>query len=93
MAANRSDKLSTGPNARPKDESIAQTGSGIPDDAGALNRDLDEAARSDREADEVFEKGKRRDDNEPGRRQPDTAEGDRDRVERELARQSDQKKR
>lgn len=31
-----SEKRSTGPNARPKNETIAQTGEGLPDDTGRL---------------------------------------------------------
>ncbi|WP_375261906.1 hypothetical protein [Palleronia sp.] len=31
-----SDKKSTGPNARPKDATIAQTGEGLPDDSSDL---------------------------------------------------------
>ena len=41
------EKRSTGPNARPKDETIAQTGEGLPDDSGGPPEDaqkVDEAA-------------------------------------------------
>ena len=41
------EKRSTGPNARPKDETIAQTGEGLPDDTGERPEDaqeVDEAA-------------------------------------------------
>ena len=35
-------KISTGPNSRPMDESIAQTAPGIPDDSGGLPEALEE---------------------------------------------------
>ena len=41
------EKRSTGPNARPKDETIAQTGEGLPGDTGGPPEDvqkIDEAA-------------------------------------------------
>jgi len=39
-------KLTQGPNDRPKDATIAQTGAGVPDDTGKLlDIDDDEAAR------------------------------------------------
>ncbi|HZY67067.1 MAG TPA: hypothetical protein VFE52_00680 [Devosia sp.] len=39
-------KISTGPNDRPKDETIAQTGAGLPDDSGhPVEVDEQEAAR------------------------------------------------
>lgn len=37
------EKRSTGPNARPKDETIAQTGPGLPDDSGALPEGAEDA--------------------------------------------------
>lgn len=43
------EKRSTGPNARPKNETIAETGEGLPDDSGRLPEDVtnadEEAAR------------------------------------------------
>ena len=46
MADDR-EKLSTGPNERPINETIAGTGPGIPDDALAPNAELPEAPRDE----------------------------------------------
>jgi hypothetical protein len=49
-------KISTGPNSRPMDESIAQTAGGIPDDSGGLPEALEglEAANDAGAAERVF---------------------------------------
>lgn len=54
------EKRSTGPNARPKDETIAQTGEGLPDDSGGVPQDVEEAEvkAARRSLDRLEESGK-----------------------------------
>jgi hypothetical protein len=54
MADDR-EKISTGPNEEPINETIAGTGPGIPDDALGPNQDLPEAP-SDEEVERIAEK-------------------------------------
>lgn len=88
----RSTRISTGPNARAKDETIAQTGPGIPDDTGAANPNLDQAAQAERSVNHVFGrpaaagKPSRGRDHKEAPRQADPPEGDRSTIERELKR-------
>lgn len=55
-------KISKGPNARPKDASIAQSGPGIPDDSSApveaSDKDVEEARRKLRKGDDVADSTK-----------------------------------
>ena len=90
----RSRKISTGPNARPKDETIAQSGGGIPDDTGAGNSDIAEEAANAAEADRLFKRpGGQRKAAEPGKgKDEEPVEGDRETIERELRRQSDKQR-
>ena len=88
---NRTRKISTGPNARPRDETIAQTGGGIPDDTGARNPDLaEEATRGEEAAKQLFKRrGEARGTPDEGKfahQQP--VEGGRGLIERELDRSS-----
>lgn len=85
-------KISTGPNARPKDETLAQTGGGLPDDTGPLPDDIA------READEVTPSGKavskkpppdkQQEGPPPHRLQEDPPEGSREEVDDALEQQS-----
>lgn len=50
-----SEKLSTGPNEPPKNETIAGTGPGIPDEAASPGRDLPEPP-TDEEVQRIAEK-------------------------------------
>lgn len=50
-----SEKLSTGPNESPKNETIAGTGPGIPDEAASPGRDLPEPP-TDEEVQRIAEK-------------------------------------
>ena len=90
----RTRKLSTGPNARPKDETIAQTGGGIPDDSGADNRDIAEEAANADEPGRVFKRpGGQHKAAEPGKGEDyEPVEGDREKIDRELQRQSDKQR-
>jgi hypothetical protein len=55
MAEDR-EKISTGPNAEPLDETIAGTGPGIPDDALAPGEEELPRAPSDEEVEKIAEK-------------------------------------
>lgn len=90
----RSRKLSTGPNARPKDETIAQSGGGIPDDTGAGNPDIAEEAAKGGEPGRLFKRpGRQNKSAEPGKgKDEEPVEGDRETIERELQRQSDKQR-
>jgi len=61
------EKRSTGPNARPKDETIAETGEGLPDDSSRLPEDVEDAdeAAARKSLDRLGRKSERqRDDTE-----------------------------
>lgn len=58
-----SEKKSTGPNARPKNETIAQTGEGLPDDSGRIPGDVMNAdERAARESLDTLGKSAQRDE-------------------------------
>lgn len=91
----RSRKTSTGPNARPRDETIAQTGAGIPDDTGADNPDLAQAeSEAEDPGNRVFKSpGQKRKEDAPERlSDQEPVEGDREKIEHELQRQSDKQR-
>lgn len=80
-----SGKQSTGPNARPKDQTIAQSGEGLPDDSSGVPRkareaDEEAARRSLAELGEEEEgketSARKRRKSEPERAEEKTREGD-----------------
>jgi hypothetical protein len=78
-------KFSNGPNDRPKNETIAQSGPGLPDDSGGLPEGIDDL---DPEA------VKQALSNPPPHKlQQEPAEGSREVVDRELKRQAEKDRR